>query len=205
MKNRRHLRLLALSALPALTFLASCEPLDTKAATRNPGWNGVLTDHLEPGDREIFTDIDETVAVPTPCDKTSMDAHSILSNHCGACHNAGAASQGVPVFDFLMDDAKLISEPWVRQTGGNLHFVIPGDPDNSQIYVRAAILQNMPPQYMNIATPDPPRMPYSEAGVVREWITNCMAGGPVASGTGGGTGTTATATTTGTGGAGGTN
>jgi len=169
MKNRT-LRLLPLTAMLALF---GCEPVDNGAATRAKGWNGVLTDNVLQGDRDVFLDIDESTPAADACAKTTVDAHEILSKHCGSCHDAGAASQGVPMFDFIMNDDKLISEPWVRQTG-TLHFLVPGDPDNSQIYVRAAIKRDMPPLYMDISNPDPPRVPFNQGGVLREWIEKCM-------------------------------
>jgi hypothetical protein len=48
------------------------------------------------------------------------------------------------------------------------------------IYDRAAISRNMPPVQGDPSQPYYPRVTYSEASVLREWILNCFEGGPVA-------------------------
>jgi hypothetical protein len=174
-----------LGALLALLAIAGCEPVDSGAATRTKGWDGVLTDNVLDGDRPVFLDIDESVEGADPCAKDEQDVVDLLTRHCASCHDQGAASSGVPRFDFVLDLEKLQTEPFPRQGQPDQHFVLPGDPDNSLIYIRAATLRNMPPLYHNIAMEDPPRVSFSEASVLREWIEKCLGPTPTAAGAGG--------------------
>ena len=157
-----------------LSALAACEPVDDAAATRTPGWNGDLTDNILPGDRDVFLDIDESMPAADPCEKTSADARDILTKNCASCHD-GPNAVGLPQWDFVLDFDKLKTATWNRE-GMTLRFLIPGDADNSQIYVRAVIDQSMPP-VGDLSTTLYPRVTYSAGSVLREWITNCM-GGP---------------------------
>jgi len=177
----KFVRPLSAFGLAALAVLSSCEKVDDGAATRAKGWDGVtLSTVIEPGPREVFVDIEETMPAATPCEKTALDAHAILKANCGVCHDIGAASSGVPRFDFLMDDDQLKAKTWERMGQPAVRFLIPGDPDNSVIYERAAISRNMPPLQADPQQPFYPRVTYSEASVLREWILNCFEGGPVA-------------------------
>jgi hypothetical protein len=154
--------------------MAGCEPVDDGAATRNTGWDGkTLTDHVLTGDREVFLDTDETVTVADGCAKTVIDAKKILSDNCGSCHDAGAASQGQPTFDFLMDDTQLKTQMWTRQ-GTVWHFVVPGQPDQSAVFFRAGVDQDMPPVYSDPTIPTKPRVTFSAISVLRQWIEKCM-------------------------------
>jgi hypothetical protein len=173
-------RPLSTLGLAALAALSSCEKIDDGAASRAQGWDGALSTVIEPGPREVFTDIDETMAVDTPCDKTALDAHNILKTNCGSCHDIGAASFGVPRFDFIMDDDQLKTKTWDRMGQPSLRFVIPGDPDNSVIYERATAKRDMPPVQADPGQPFYPRITYSQGSVLREWILNCFEGGAVA-------------------------
>ena len=176
----KFVRPLSAFGLAALAVLSSCEMVDDGAATRAQGWDGTLSTVIEPGPRAVFTDIDETMPAASPCDKTAGDAHDILKKNCGGCHDIGAASLGVPRFDFVMDDEQLKVKTWERMGQPAQRFLIPGDPDNSVIYDRAAISRNMPPVQGDPGQPYYPRVTYSEASVLREWILNCFEGGPVA-------------------------
>jgi hypothetical protein len=176
----KFVRPLSTFGLAALAVLSSCEKVDDGAATRAQGWNGVLSTVIEDGPREVFTDIEETMPAATPCEKTAADAHEILKRNCAGCHDIGAASSGVPRFDFLMDDEQLKVKTWERVGQAPARFLIPGDPDNSVLYDRAAVSRNMPPVQADPQQPLYPRVTYSEASVLREWILNCFEGGPVA-------------------------
>jgi hypothetical protein len=166
--------------LAALAVLCSCEKLDDGASTRAQGWDGTLTTVIKDGPREVFIDIEETMPAATPCEKTAMDAHQILQKNCAICHDIGAASSGVPRFDFVLDDDQLKVKTWDRMGQPPLRFLIPGDPDNSVIYERAAIKRDMPPNQGDPGAPLYPRLTYSESSVLREWILNCFEGGAVA-------------------------
>jgi len=173
-------RPLSALGLAALAVLSSCEKVDDGASSRAAGWDGSLSTVIEPGPREVFVTIEETDKVDTPCDKTQLDAHKILKANCAVCHDIGQASSGVPRFDFLMDDDQLKVKTWERMGQPALRFLIPGDPDNSVIYERAAIARDMPPIQGDVNAPFYPRVTYSEASVLREWILNCFEGGTVA-------------------------
>jgi hypothetical protein len=176
----KFVRRLSAFGFAALAVLSSCEKVDDGAARRAQGWDGTLSTVIEPGPREVFTDIEETMPAASPCEKTAADAHDILKKNCALCHDIGQASSGVPRFDFVMDDEQLKVKTWERMGQAAQRFLIPGDPDNSVIYDRAAISRNMPPVQGDPGQPFYPRVTYSEASVLREWILNCFEGGPVA-------------------------
>jgi hypothetical protein len=177
----KFVRPLSALALAALAVLSSCEKVDDGASSRAAGWDGTLSTVIEPGPREVFVDIEETDAVDTGCDKTEEDAHNILRVNCAGCHAIGEASQGVPPFDFVMNDDLLKVKTWPRQGQTTaLRFLIPGDPDNSVVYERAAMKRDMPPIQADPQQPFYERITYSEASVLREWILNCFQGGTVA-------------------------
>jgi cytochrome c5 len=176
----KFVRPLSAFGFAALAVLSSCEKVDDGAATRAHGWDGTLSTVIEPGPREVFTDIEETMPAASPCEKTAADAHEILKKNCSVCHDIGAASSGVPRFDFVMNDDQLKAKTWERMGQPALRFLIPGDPDNSVIYERAAVARDMPPIQGDVNAPFYPRVTYSEASVLREWILNCFEGGAVA-------------------------
>ena len=60
----RNAALFGCLGIGSLVAVASCEPVDDGAATRAQGWNRKLTDHVLPGDRAVFVDVNETVTVP---------------------------------------------------------------------------------------------------------------------------------------------
>ncbi len=176
----KFVRPLSAFGLAALAVLSSCEKVDDGASTRAQGWDGVtLSTVIEDGDREVFTDIEETMPAASPCEKTAADAHAILMKNCAFCHGIGAASSGVPRFDFVMDDDQLKAKSWTREGATPIRFLIPGDPDNSAIYQRAVMNRDMPPPYADPQQPNYPRITYSQGSVLREWILNCFQGGTV--------------------------
>jgi hypothetical protein len=65
-------------------------------------------------------------------------------------------------------------------------YIVPGDPDNSLIYRRAAIVQDMPPGSTDVRNPTT-GLTVSDFSVLREWILNCT-GATGAGGAGGATG-----------------
>jgi hypothetical protein len=172
----RTVRPLFVLGLFTLSALSACEPLDEHAADRAQGWNGDLTDNIVPNDRDVFLDIEETVP-GSACDKTTADARAILTTNCASCHD-GPNATGLPPWNFVLDFNMLKTATWNREGATPLRFLIPGDPDNSQIYVRAVIDQTMPPPQRDLSQPDYPRVTYSGGSVLREWIQNCMGGGP---------------------------
>jgi hypothetical protein len=152
-----------------------CEPVDDGAATRNKGWNGELSDNVLDNDRPVFNTIEEDPADVSAdgCKKTTRDAHTILMGQCASCHD-GPAAQGLPPWNFVLDDQKMMTETWLRQDAPPVPFLKPGDPDNSAIFIRAANKRDMPPIYTDLSIPTAPRVTYSEASVLRQWISHCM-------------------------------
>jgi hypothetical protein len=199
-------RFVLITAL-SLPLSTSCfQPVDSASTKRNESWNGVLTDHVVEGDRDVFTDIEETMTVPTGCDKTKLDAQMILQANCAGCHAAGAASRGVPPFDFVMDVDKLINTRWMREGQPEdtwPRFLIPGDAENSLIFIRAGRKRDMPPIQMDPGQPFFDRVSYRDASVLYDWIQTCLGADPLGgagAGAGGSTGTGGTSGTTGAGG-----
>jgi len=158
-----------------LATALGCEPVDDAAATRNKGWDGVLTDNVLPGDRPVYNTIEEDPMDVSAdgCEKTTNDAHKILETNCAQCHGPMGAV-GLPPWDFVLDDAKMKIETWKRQDQPAIPFLKPGDPANSAIFLRAALLRNMPPLQTDVGQMFYPRVTYSEASVLQEWITTCM-------------------------------
>jgi hypothetical protein len=159
-----------------LVAAAGCEPVDDGAATRAKGWDPVqdgLSDVVLPGARDVFVDTDETMTVADGCAKTTLDAHKILQTQCASCHGDEATKQGLPAWGFILDDARMKTETWTRQNQPPIPFLKAGDADNSAIFLRAAINRDMPPIY-DLGVDTAPRVTFSQASVLREWITHCM-------------------------------
>src|SRR5215831_17505444 len=144
---------------------------------------------------------DVTATSPTACDKVKGDAHDIRQRVCSPCHE-GAGAQGAPL-TFILEDEMIINGKSTSAANAGKTYIIPGDPDNSLIYRRAAIIQDMPPGSTDVRNPAT-SLSISDFSILRSWILNCtgasQTSGAVTTGTGGATGTT----TTGAGGAAGT-
>jgi hypothetical protein len=214
MRNTSLFRSVGLFSLVATLAMLGCQPVDDGAATRAKGWDGELTNNVLPKDRQVYLTIEESgdATAADGCGKTEIDAHAILKNKCAACHSTDNTAQGLPAWNFILDDEKMKTETFSRE-GITLHYLVAGDPDNSQVYVRSVIARNMPPMGTDVSQTTYDRVTYSEGSVLREWIGTCMGGGPAppsgtagasgGSGTGGATGTTGTGGATGTTGTGG--
>jgi hypothetical protein len=157
-----------------LIAAAGCEPVDDGSTSRAKGWDGVLTDNVLPGDREVFTNTDETDTVANGCAKTTDDAHKILQDQCAACHGDPATASGLPPWDFVLDDAKMKTEKWVREGQPSIPFIDVGHPQTSAIFIRAAIARDMPPVQRDPSQAYYERVTLSGASVLQQWITNCM-------------------------------
>jgi hypothetical protein len=123
-------------------------------------------------DPSIALDPNDSATTNDPCVKTANDAHGILSTYCGGCHDQGAASSGVPRFDFLLDDQKLMSTIWTVGSEQR-RFIIAGDPDHSWLYLRP-LLGTMPPAATDLRNHDYPRPTVSDLSVLRTWIGSCI-------------------------------
>jgi len=161
-------------SLGLLMAVAGCEPVDDAAATRNKGWDGVLTDNVLDSDRGVFIDTDETMDVGDGCKKTELDAHAILENQCASCHGSPDTAVGLPPWDFVLDDEKMKTQTWKREGQPAIPFIDVGNPSNSAIFLRAVMKRDMPPLQLDLSQPYYDRVTLSGASVLEQWISKCM-------------------------------
>jgi hypothetical protein len=128
---------------------------------------------------------DVTATAASACDKVRQDAAAIRMRVCSGCHGL-AGAQGAPL-TFILDDSKLINGKSRSSTNAGKTYVIPGDPDSSLIYRRAAIVRDMPPGSTDVRYSSS-SLSISDCSVLREWILNCTGAPPASTGTGGETG-----------------
>jgi hypothetical protein len=106
-------------------------------------------------------------ADPAPtldCQQISDQARSILRANCAFCHQAPGREGN---FDFILDFNTLMKA--VGTTGKR--FAVPGMPDQSRLFQRAAAGEMPPAGRMPRPGPDDIR-------VLREWIQSCLVAGP---------------------------
>ncbi|HXI59858.1 MAG TPA: hypothetical protein VNO55_27510 [Polyangia bacterium] len=172
------------SILFPLALVAGCgiQPVNHGAATPVPGRdpNAPPTTAILSSARPIELDPeDESATTADPCEKTLRDKTDILTAYCARCHSGPAAqAQGLPPWNFVLDDKRLISEQFTREQQPPQRYVIPGDPMGSVLYVRAVVLRDMPPQPTDLGTPRNPAPTLSDASVLRDWIEHCLPGAP---------------------------
>jgi hypothetical protein len=120
-----------------------------------------------------------------PCVLTTKQAMEILTINCSNCHGGGTAGarQGQPPFDYVLDVEKLktarsatVPDPRGKEMG--MRFLIPGDPENSRIYVRVLHGEMPPPPPLGL--PPIPIPTVSDMSVLYTWIASCMGEGPPA-------------------------
>lgn len=185
-------RLTLLLALVVLAPLVGCfQKLDPTASSQSAASaTDALVTEIDPSSAPIALSQTDAAMSSDPCDKTRQDKTQILTAYCAKCHS-GPAAVGLPPWDFVLDDQKLVTETWVRAGQPAERFVIPGDPDYSALYQRMALVQDMPPQPTDSSTPPNPKPSPADNTVIRAWILNCLgvAGGIDAGGQGGGPGT----------------
>lgn len=104
------------------------------------------------------------------CDKVRMDAHEIRQRVCAGCHE-GPSAQGAPL-KFILEDDRLINAKSTSTSNAGKTYIVPGDPDNSLIYKRAALIQDMPPGTTDVRNPTT-SLTVSDFSVLRSWIKNC--------------------------------
>jgi hypothetical protein len=167
-------RLTLLVLLGAAGLAAGCmQKLDKKASsssTTGPGFGSVPADPgggiptiLDPNYPLRYGD--NGTATGDPCVATAAQSMDIRQRYCGACHGPNG-TQGQPLFNFVLDDAKLTST--VDMTSKML-FVAPGDPDHSRVYQRV-VLGTMPPIQVSVDQPDYPRPTVSDISVIYQWV-----------------------------------
>jgi hypothetical protein len=169
------LSLCASSALGCFYATLDHDELDSKAAG-----DSTRTAALEPD-----AGSGRTVALDTPpielvegdtrdsCVATTEQARAILQRNCSGCHAPPAAMGG---FRSVLDFPVLVTLTSTTQrdllTGEPVRLVIPGDPDGSRLYRRAAGGE-MPPM-RDASLPPLPRPTISDISVLRQWIGVCL-------------------------------
>jgi hypothetical protein len=115
-------------------------------------------------------------ATDDDCVATQAQSMQIRTLYCAGCHS-GPNPQGGPAWGFVLDDAQLVTAVWHHQPQPDQRFVIPGDPDNSAVYVRAWT-GTMPPIPVSVDSPNSglPRPTISDISVLRQWIL-CLGAG----------------------------
>jgi hypothetical protein len=112
------------------------------------------------------------------CEANNMQVMSMFTRYCGGCHNG--QNQGTPPFNFILDPKQLTTV--ILGTSFPKPLVIPGDPDQSEVYIRIAT-GRMPVDTsgLNIGQLRPPaqsdgvtRPTLSDLSVIREWINSCL-------------------------------
>jgi hypothetical protein len=166
------------------------------------GGSEVITRIVPSTDPIALDPMDEASTTMDPCEKTRRDKTEILTAFCASCH-AGSAAVGLPPWNFVLDDDRLVKELWTREGQPPQRFVIPGDPAHSALYQRMAIVGDMPPQPTDLGTHRNPTPSLADISIIEDWILHCLGASPPtatggSSGSGGGSGS-ATGGTTGAG------
>jgi hypothetical protein len=108
----------------------------------------------------------------------NQDALGLLTTKCAACH-----TPSTPPLNFITDVSRLtMAASPTPSYAANSRYVVPGRPEDSLIYIRAAINKDMPLQ--NPLAPSS-SLTVSESSVLREWIASCVPGAKAATGNGG--------------------
>jgi hypothetical protein len=168
----RQERLVA-AALWALASAACFQSLNTQAdqQTLAPPPSGDET-AIDISSMPIQLDVnDDSQTTMDSCTKVRQDKTNILTAYCAGCHT-GPSAQGLPQFNFVLDDSTLMTAVWNRAGQAPLRFVIPGDPEHSALYIRAST--DMPPIPTDLSTARLPSATLSDLSVLREWITHCL-------------------------------
>lgn len=148
---------------------------------------GELITQIVPSTNPIALDVmDDSSTTTDACEKTRRDKTEILTAYCASCHS-GTAAVGLPPWNFVLDEKRLVSEVWTREGQPAQRFVIPGDPDHSALYQRMGIAGDMPPQPTDLGTHRNPTPSAADISIIREWILHCL-GAPEPGGGGTGSG-----------------
>jgi hypothetical protein len=140
---------------------------------------------------EFVTPTGEATITTVPCEATTAHAMTILTQNCAPCHGGRNAGErlGQPPFDYVLNVAKLIVErsasvpdpvaPAANRIPGTpnfqgMRFVIPGDPDDSRLYLRAVHKEMPPPPIVGMSDTVTSRPTVSDFSVLRQWIATCL-------------------------------
>jgi hypothetical protein len=147
------------------------------------GGSDMITRIVPSTDPIALDPMDEASTTMDPCEKTRRDKTEILTAFCASCH-AGSAAVGLPPWNFVLDDDRLVNELWTREGQPPQRFVIPGDPVHSALYQRMAIAGDMPPQPTDLGTHRNPTPSLADISIIEDWILHCL-GAPSPAATGG--------------------
>jgi hypothetical protein len=172
--------IIAAAAALALSLTGCFQELDSRAAK---GSAPVAPDKAGP------TIVLDTPPIDLPdgttttdrCKLITLQAREILHTNCARCHGGESpgARQGQPPFDCVMDFDKLqtmvsasVRDP--RDPGRGMRFLIPGDPDNSRLYVRIARAEMPPVPPLGLDAIPMPSV--SDVSLLRTWIGSWLGG-----------------------------
>ena len=113
-----------------------------------------------PPDARVEQPADAAAVVSAECLDTTMRARAILQMNCAFCHQAPGREGN---FDFILDFRTLMTA--IGTTGKR--FAVPGNPDDSRVYQRAAAGEMPPAGRMPRPSPD-------DLTVLRSWIQDCL-------------------------------
>lgn len=116
-----------------------------------------------------------------PCVDVEAASVSIRQTYCASCHGPGTGA-GQGGFDYVLDDPSLLGSSTTSATFP--HFVVPGAPSQSYLYVSIASGQ-MPPASM-AGAPSNPVPTASDLSVLYGWILACCPGSDAGYVSGGG-------------------
>ena len=142
---------------------------------------------------------DPTSTAANGCEKSEFDSQAIRTLVCKGCHE-GDGALGAPLTHILEDD-QLINTMANQAAFPGWKYIVPGDPENSLVYHRAAVVQDMPRKGTDVTNANV-ALTISDMSVLRAWIM-CLApqgNGGVSTGAGGATGSPGTGGATGAGG-----
>lgn len=108
------------------------------------------------------------------CDATSAQAMDILTKDCASCHGGATPGQNQGGFSKILDPNVMIgmTSNYAKDDEGPAHFLTPGDPQHSRIYLRP-LNGEMPPADI-IGLPAYPRPTAADLSVLQSWIHDCL-------------------------------
>jgi hypothetical protein len=126
-----------------------------------------------------ITSGDNGMTTDNPCEATSFQVGEILKRNCAGCHGGGPGQNlGQPAFDYVLNVSKMLTAVSTSvkdpETKEPVHFLVPGEPEKSRVYVRV-FQREMPPRDV-VGLPENNNRPtVSDISVIHHWISNCLA------------------------------
>jgi hypothetical protein len=142
-------------------------PADAGGGSDNLGFSTSLdTPAIELDDRGTTT--------RDPCVATTLQAREILTENCSECHAPPGAAGGFnSILDFptlMTATSGTVTDPI---TGEPVRLLIPGQPDQSRLYVR--VQRGEMPPLGDPSLSRRPRPTTSAISILRTWISSCLA------------------------------